>query len=246
MIRSTFRMICGVVSAGLLILSGGCVSTDLIQTMMKDIERLKRDNTTLREDVKTLNREVESLKSAEAVAGKATKAKESGGSALDSDGSEDFLANLSSSEEEVAPSVPAKPSRLSAEEVYANAQNLYSQSRYREAYQAFSQALFLDLNDDFQGRCYYWMGESMYAQGAFQQALDNFGKVFVSFGATSKAADALLKIGFTYYELGIYNGARQALNEFCKLFPDHRAVPLAKEKLSRIDEKESGKAPSDQ
>ncbi len=86
----------------------------------------------------------------------------------------------------------------------------------------------------------------MFAQGAYQQALNHFSKVFVNYGNTSKASDALLKIGFTYYELSNYNGARQALNEFLKRYPDHRAVPLANERLERLAGMESGRVLSDQ
>ena len=44
------------------VLCTGCVSTDLVQTMMKDIDRLKAQNASLRQDVNALSLEVEALK----------------------------------------------------------------------------------------------------------------------------------------------------------------------------------------
>ncbi|HPQ40110.1 MAG TPA: tetratricopeptide repeat protein, partial [bacterium] len=132
------------------------------------------------------------------------------------------------------------PGAVTGEELYARAQSLYSEQRYREAARVFSQAELLDDSEEFKARCNYWTGECMYAQGAYDKALEYFGKVFVKYGTTAKASDALLKIGFTYYEMQNYNGARQALNEFLVRFPDHRAVPFAEERLRWIDNMASG------
>ncbi len=223
----------------LLFLFSGCVSTNLVQTMLTDIDRLKADNASLRKDLDELSEEVDTLRLL------AVDTDDSPEMSLEDSVEDipDFLADLTIEdlpEPDVSP--PSRPTMLSGEEVYASAQSLYAQSRFREAYQAFSQAVILDTDDEFQARCYYWMGECMYAQAAYQQALDHFGRVFVHYGASSKAADALLKIGFTYYEMKNYNGARQALDEFLRRFPDHRAVPLANERLNRMRYEESGGA----
>ncbi len=235
--------------AGFCVLLAGCVSTELVKTMMKDIDGLKKDNEDLRQQVKNLDQEVKGLKNQ---AGDTAGTPDSGGSPgiiPGSGGGEktDFLANLGKPDRQPGSAASqSRPTQLKGEEAYANAQSLYNSGKFREAYQAFSQASFLDPDEEFQARCHYWMGESMFSQGAYQKALDHFGTVFVQFGTTSKASDALLKIGFTYYELANYNGARQALNEFIQRFPDHRAVPLANERLERLAGMETDKGLSDQ
>lgn len=244
---SLFRVFGPVLVTGICVVLYGCVSTDLVQTMLTDIDRLKQDNAALRGEMDALGRDVAFLK----------QTLENGGEAQVSDGikepaATDFLDFPAEPDTGMAETpgepeaAPEKPAKLNAEEIYSQAQDLYAKNRYREAYQAFSQAAFLDPDDEFQGRCEYWMGECMFAQGAYQRALDHFGKVFGHYSTTSKAPDALLKIGFTYYEMNNYNGARQALNEFLVRFPDHRAVPLAEERLNRMDYKESEKADVDQ
>jgi tol-pal system protein YbgF len=244
---SLFRVFRSLLVTGVCAALSGCVSTDLAQTMLTDIDRLKQDNAAMRREMDALGRDMASLKQT------LENGNETQGPVEIREPAEAELPEVPAEpdtdmadapgETEAA---PEKPARLNAEEVYSQAQDLYAENRYREAYQAFSQASFLDPDDEFQGRCYYWMGECMFAQGAYQRALDHFGRVFGHYGSTSKAPDALLKIGFTYYEMNNYNGARQALNEFLARFPDHRAVPLAEERLNRMEYKESEKADLDQ
>ncbi|MGB3976878.1 MAG: tetratricopeptide repeat protein [bacterium] len=218
----------------------GCVSTDLVQTMMKDIDRLKAQNASLRQDLNALSLEVQALKG-----GSEEKDEDGDVEAVNEGISEDQPDRDSVIDDESVKDPASSPARLNAEEVYSTAQGLYAQSRYREAYQAFNQASFLDQDEEFLGRCHYWMGECMFAQGAYQQALNHFGAVFGKYSGSSKVSDALLKIGFTYYEMNNYNGARQALNEFLSRYPDHRAASLAEERLNRMTYKESGKAERD-
>ncbi|MBN1295867.1 tetratricopeptide repeat protein [bacterium] len=239
----------------------GCVSTDLVQKMVKDIDDMKERNVALQAEVDGLKERVDALEtrdglSAETGIGTGDEASDaSGGSGETTVSVIDRPAGESAGEAEGIlegareGEGAAGPDRhgggVSAEEMYTRAQALYTEQRYREAARAFAQAELLDDAPEFQARCGYWYGESMYAQGAFEKALDAFGKVFVKYGTTAKAPDALLKIGFTYYEMRNYNGSRQALNEFIARFPDHRAVPLAQERLRWIDHLESGDSPSD-
>jgi TolA-binding protein len=233
-----FRIKYQIILALIFFFLAGCVSSTLVQTMLTDIERLKRDNVSLRDDIDALSDEVESLKQADddGLAGSE--------SVVTADDFPAFLADMSIEEgaSEAVATPLSRPSRLSGEEVYAKAQSLYAQSKFREAYQAFSQAALLDTDSEFQARCNYWMGECMYSQAAYQGALDHFGRVFIHHGASSKAPDALLKIGFTYYEMKNYNGARQALDEFLRRFPNHRSAPLAEERLNRMRYNEQGGA----
>ena len=49
-----------------------------------------------------------------------------------------------------------------------------------------------------------------------------------------KAPDALLKLGFTQYELKQYAEARATLTQVTKRFPDSEAAKLAAERLKRL------------
>ena len=94
-------------------------------------------------------------------------------------------------------------------------------------------------------RCYYWMGECFYAQRSFQRALELFRRVYDDYTSETKASDAPLKMGFTYSELKDYNEAMQVLKEFLEKYPTHRAATLAEEKISWIENLQSGSREAD-
>lgn len=220
------------------LLMSGCVSTDLVKQMMKDIDQLQTENQELRQEVTALESRLDVVEAAST----------SDVGDVPEDQSTDDMAELFATAEAFEPKIDEavpRPTAVSAEELYAKGQGLYSRKRYREAAQAFIQAGMLGKGPEFKARCQYWTGESMFAQGAYSRALEAFANVFVKYGSTAKAADALLKIGFTYCEMQNYNGARQALNEFLERFSDHRAVSFAREKLRWIDEQESDDKSSD-
>jgi len=224
-----------VLITGLCFIVSGCVSTDLVQQMIKDIDSLKTTNKELLAEIDELDQRVSKIE--------VPSEKPSDKQDPEDQSSIEDLLGLTTTTSTSVPETTSEvshPSSISGEELYSRGQSLYSTQRYREATMAFSQAKLLDSSPEFQARCEYWSGECMYAQGAYERAFESFADVFVKYGSTSKAADALLKIGFTYYEMHNYNGSRQALTEFIKRYPDHRAVSLAEEKLRQILKQESG------
>ncbi|MCD4653594.1 tetratricopeptide repeat protein [bacterium] len=238
--KHNYGVIRNVLIAGLSIIFSGCVSTDFVQQMVKDIDSLKSENSILRNDITELNQRLDKVELISAESSE-TPVPDEQVSILD------LLAltnGSTSSRPEKEPEI-SRSAAISGEELYSRAQAHYSEHRYREAAMTYIQAKLLDDNPEFQARCDYWTGECMFAQGAYQRALESFAEVFVKHGSTTKAPDALLKIGFTYYEMHNYNGARLALDEFVKRFPNHRAVQFAEEKLRWIDNLESGDTQSD-
>lgn len=217
----------------------GCVSTDLIQQMEKDIDALQAQSKALKQDVQSLEERLDTMEAD--IEASHQKTAEPPREAAGIDVPETEPIPESQAEGGVTPPSEGneEPAAVTGEALYAKAQALFTEQRYREAARVFSQAELLDDAPEFKARCNYWIGECMYSQGAYERALEYFGKVFVKYGTTAKAPDALLKIGFTYYEMQNYNGARQALKEFLVRFPDHRAVPFAEERLRWIDNLES-------
>jgi len=59
---------------------------------------------------------------------------------------------------------------------------------------------------------------------AFQDLLDNYPD-------STKAPDALLKIGYTHYELEQWDSARAALTQVQELYPDSTLSRLAENRL---------------
>ncbi|MDR2819364.1 MAG: tol-pal system protein YbgF [Desulfovibrio sp.] len=70
----------------------------------------------------------------------------------------------------------------------------------------------------------YWIGECLYAQGKYREALDYFQRVNANYPKHHKNADALLKAGMTMNRLGDKEGARQMYRTLLAAFPNSEAA----------------------
>lgn len=74
----------------------------------------------------------------------------------------------------------------------------------------------------------YWIGEGLYAQGKYREALAQFRKVEASYPQHHKNADALLKTGMCLSRLGDKEAAGQAYSQLLVRFPKSEAARLAR------------------
>lgn len=81
----------------------------------------------------------------------------------------------------------------------------------------------------------YWLGETYYSQQRYAQAVLTFRDVMRRFPKHSKAAASLLKIGYSYEQLGDVQNARFYLKALLKDYPDSDPAALAKAKLKQIE-----------
>jgi len=82
----------------------------------------------------------------------------------------------------------------------------------------------------------YWLGEAYYVTRDYDNALAAFSRVGSEWPTSSKAADALLKVGYSQFELKRYREARESLTEVGTRFPGTDAARLAAERIRRIPE----------
>ena len=129
--------------------------------------------------------------------------------------------------------VSVDPVQLQAE--YQQAFNLLRQSLYDQAIRAFQQFLALHPNDMYSDNAQYWLAEAYYVKREFQQALFEYNNVVTKFPQSQKVTDALLKIGFTLYELGEIEAAKQQLQELIEKQPGSTVARLADERLKIIN-----------
>jgi tol-pal system protein YbgF len=83
---------------------------------------------------------------------------------------------------------------------------------------------------------YYWQGEANYVLRHFDAAIANFQTVIEKFPASTKVADATLKLGFSQHELGQVDGAKKTLTAVMNDYPTTSAARLAKVRLDRINQ----------
>ena len=80
----------------------------------------------------------------------------------------------------------------------------------------------------------YWLGEAKYALRDFQSALIEFEKVVKEYPTSPKRADAMLKMGYAYQELGKLDDAQASLLEVTKNYPNSTAANLAQIRLQEL------------
>lgn len=117
---------------------------------------------------------------------------------------------------------------------YERAFNLLKEGRYDLAVAAFKTFVQSYPQGHYVDNAQYWLGEANYVQRHFKVALSEFGKVVKNHPASPKRADALLKMGYTYQELGQNDKARQSLNEVVLNYPNSTAARLAQKRLQDL------------
>jgi len=125
---------------------------------------------------------------------------------------------------------------VSDKQAYQTAFDLLQARKYDEAAKAFTQFLSGYASSPLADNAQYWLAQSHYVQRQFNVALPEFQKVVDKYPQSSKLADALLKVGYCQSELGNKSGARSALQQVMKQFPDTTAARLATQQLEKLSQ----------
>lgn len=80
----------------------------------------------------------------------------------------------------------------------------------------------------------YWLGEAYYVTRDYTNAEPAFGAVAQRWPESPKAPDAMLKRGYSQFELKRYGAARETLERVGQRYPGSEAARLAAERLKRI------------
>lgn len=104
-------------------------------------------------------------------------------------------------------------------EQYDYAFGILRQADYARAEKALS--LFLEANpeNELSGNAQYWLGETYYVRGDFEQAAVEFLSGYQTYPASSKGPDNLLKLGLSMARLGQTDGACTALSRLATEYP---------------------------
>jgi len=130
----------------------------------------------------------------------------------------------------------SQPSTTSSEEkaAYQKAFDTLKEGRYKKAKASFTRFLKKYPNSIYAGNAQYWLGEANYVTRNFQQGIIEFNQVVTRYSNSAKVPDAMLKLGYTYYELKQYEQAKTVLQELRKQHPKSAAFRLAGKRLDRM------------
>ena len=115
---------------------------------------------------------------------------------------------------------------------YLKAFGLYTANRFTEAIAAFEAFLKDDPRSEYAANAVYWIGECHYTLAAFTLAGEMFSRVAEEYPASSKAPDALLKLGYTLAAQKEKDKARGVFERLIKSHPGSPAAAKARERLT--------------
>ena len=116
---------------------------------------------------------------------------------------------------------------------YQEALQTYRNRQYRNAIQKFEALLNINTHHSLSDNCQYWIGESYYGLGDYQQAIVAFEKVF-AFTNSNKDDDAQLKLGLCYLKLNDRANARSEFEKLVNSYPTSEYVSIAKRYLASL------------
>lgn len=120
------------------------------------------------------------------------------------------------------------------DQAYQAAFSQLKAGRFNESARMFEDFIQANPNHELTDNSYYWLGESYYVTRNYPLALAAFQSLESKFPLSSKLADALLKIGYTYHELEDYSQAQQALLKVVDAFPNESVARLAQNRLNLL------------
>ena len=121
-------------------------------------------------------------------------------------------------------------------EAYDEAYNIMKKGDYKKAEEAFTLFMKEYPNSSLIGNANYWLGETYYARGLFEQAVGIFADGFTKYKKNSKAADNLLKLGLTMNKLNKKQEACTAFKSLATECPkaDNRLKDRAKAEAKKL------------
>ena len=137
-----------------------------------------------------------------------------------------------------APAKPAPPPpRSSPQEAYSMAYNDYLKGNYDLAIESFKLYRAQFPGSPLADNALYWIGECRYSQRKFEEAVDAFDELILTYPQGDKAAAAHLKKGLSFVELGKKPEALAALKILVAMYPLEEESKLAQEKIRELTEK---------
>jgi tol-pal system protein YbgF len=138
----------------------------------------------------------------------------------------------SGSELTVQPPAPA-PSE-DPMQTYQAAYRDYQRGNYDLAVAGFRDFAAKNPNSELSGNAAYWIGESLYSQKKYREAIQQFDSVVTKYPKSDKVAGALLKKGYSYIALGEKSQGIVQLQYVVHEHPTTTEAALARQKLKSL------------
>jgi tol-pal system protein YbgF len=133
-----------------------------------------------------------------------------------------------------APLTVAAAQPPSEDASYQSAFDLLKIGQYDKSITAFGDFLTRFPGSRHADNAQYWLAEAYYVTHRYEPAISEYQKLVGSYPESQKLTHALLKVGYSYHELGKIPEAKQSLEDLKLRYPGTTAARLADERLQRI------------
>lgn len=83
----------------------------------------------------------------------------------------------------------------------------------------------------------YWIGESLYSQEKYEEAVNQFNELILNYPFSDKIASAYLKKGLSLLQMGKQEEALTVFKLLVSKFPLEEETKVAQEKIKELTEK---------
>jgi tol-pal system protein YbgF len=135
------------------------------------------------------------------------------------------------------PAPPVSAPTISPQEAYSVAYNDYLKGNYDLAVESFKLYRQQFPTSPLADNALYWIGECRYSQRKFEEAIDAFDELILTYPQGDKAAAAHLKKGLSFVELGRKPEALAALKILVAKYPLEEESRIAQDKIRELTEK---------
>ena len=128
-------------------------------------------------------------------------------------------------------------SNISPQEAYRMAYNDYLKGNYDLAVEGFKLYRQQFPDSPLADNALYWIGECRFSQKKYEEAIDDFNDVILTYPQGDKVAAAHLKKGMSYMELGKKEEALAAFKLLATKYPLQEETKIALDKIKELTEK---------
>jgi tol-pal system protein YbgF len=144
-----------------------------------------------------------------------------------------FSSQLSKALAKISPETAAEG------DLYQKGLDLINQAKYLEAAATFEQFLKKYKNSQFAPSAMLWVGESFYSMRDYKRAIKEYQGFIEKYPRDKNVATAIVNQGSCFYELGMLEEAKVFYQKVIQTYPASTAAALAKERMTKITEKQS-------
>ncbi len=132
---------------------------------------------------------------------------------------------------------PRTAPTISPQEAYTMAYNDYLKGNYDLAVESFKLYRQQFPDSPLADNALYWIGECRYSQRKFEEAIDAFNEVILTYPQGDKVPAAYLKKGLSYAELGKKDEAVAVFKLLVAKYPLQDEARIAQDKIKELVEK---------